>query len=236
VARERVSVVGLSGAGISAESGINTFRDAGGLWEGYAVEEIATPDAWNRNPELVQKFYNQRRKAVLSSEPNSAHLALVELERYFDLTIITQNIDDLHERAGSSDVLHLHGQIRMAQSSLDASLIYPIEGSEIKMGQLCEHGSQLRPHVVWFGEAVPAMDRAIPIVERADILIVIGTSLVVYPAAGLLEFVSTGVDIFLSDIKQPEYRFSSSVQFFEGPATVGVRAIVDKLTARAQKV
>jgi NAD-dependent deacetylase len=181
-------VVVLTGAGVSAESGIRTFRDSGGLWEEFRIEEVATPQAWAANQELVLKFYNQRRKQVLEALPNAAHLALVELEKYFEVQIITQNIDDLHERAGSGKVLHLHGEIRKSRSTFDPRLIYTIEGSELNPGDLCEKGSQLRPHIVWFGESVPAMDMAISMTQSADIFIVIGTSLEVYPAASLVVY------------------------------------------------
>ncbi len=179
-------IVVFTGAGISAESGLKTFRGEDGLWEGYRVEEVATPEAWARNPELVQDFYNIRRAAVLAAMPNAAHLALAKLEKQYRVTVITQNIDDLHERAGSANVLHLHGLITKSQSSVNPNLTYPIVGNEIRMGEKCELGSQLRPHVVWFGEAVPAMGEAIHICRKADIFIVIGTSLQVYPAASLL--------------------------------------------------
>lgn len=182
-------IVILSGAGISAESGLKTFRDSDGLWENHNVYDVATPEAFERDPELVLNFYNERRHQALEAKPNKAHLALVELESQFDVRIITQNIDDLHERAGSSHVLHLHGEIDFARSSVDETLIYPLNGADIKLGDRCQKGSQLRPHIVWFGEAVPMMEEVIPLVEMADILLVIGTSLAVYPAAGLVNYV-----------------------------------------------
>ncbi len=177
----------LTGAGISAESGIQTFRDSNGLWENYAIEDVATPEAWGKNPALVQEFYNLRRKAVIDAQPNEAHLYFAALEKKYKITIITQNIDDLHERAGSSNVVHLHGNIRQAKSSgpNPDKKFYEIQGSEILQGELCDDGFQLRPHVVWFGEAVPEIERAAEICKSADILIVVGTSLQVYPAAGL---------------------------------------------------
>ncbi|MCB0339805.1 MAG: NAD-dependent protein deacylase, partial [Bdellovibrionales bacterium] len=165
-------VVILTGAGISAESGLKTFRDSDGLWEGYEVQDVATPQAWEINPQLVQRFYNERRKQVLTAVPNAAHTALVDLEKKFEVTIVTQNIDDLHERAGSSNVIHLHGEIRKSQSSVSPDLIYAISGDEIKEGDLCALGSQLRPHVVWFGEPVPMMEPAIAAACAADIFIV----------------------------------------------------------------
>lgn len=192
-------IVILSGAGISAESGLKTFRDSDGLWENHNVYDVATPEAFERDPELVLNFYNERRHQVLEAKPNKAHLALVELESQFDVRIITQNIDDLHERAGSSHVLHLHGEIDFARSSVDETLIYPLNGADIKLGDRCEKGSQLRPHIVWFGEAVPMMEEVIPLVEMADILLVIGTSLAVYPAAGLVNYVPTFTEKFYID-------------------------------------
>jgi len=179
-------IVVLTGAGISAESGIRTFRDSDGLWEEYRIEDVATFGAWLKNPALVQNFYNQRRKQLYEVEPNAAHFALVELEKKFDVQIITQNVDDLHERAGSSNVLHLHGELKKSRSTTDPSLVYDIEGWELKMGDKCEKGSQLRPHIVWFGEEVPMIIPAARLSAEADIFIVIGTSLNVYPAAGLI--------------------------------------------------
>lgn len=178
-------VVVLSGAGISAESGLQTFRGADGLWEGHRVEDVATPQAWAANPALVLDFYNQRRRAVRAAEPNAAHRALVELEQAYDVRIITQNVDDLHERAGSTAVLHLHGQIRQARSTRDPSLITDLGDRDIALGDRCPLGSQWRPHIVWFGEMVPAMEEAVEILADADVLLVIGTSLQVYPAASL---------------------------------------------------
>lgn len=186
---EKKKIVVLTGAGISAESGLRTFRDSDGLWEGYDIYDVATPEAWQRNPVLVQEFYNMRRKAVLEAAPNPAHIALKKLETGFDVQIITQNVDNLHERAGSSNILHLHGLITKSQSSVDPEIVYDIDGWELKMGETCEYGSQLRPHVVWFGESVPMIEPAAKIVSSADIFIVIGTSLAVYPAAGLVDFV-----------------------------------------------
>lgn len=182
-------IIVFTGAGMSAESGIKTFRDSDGLWENYKIEEVATPHAWRTNRQLVQDFYNQRRKNVLDSQPNAAHVFIKELENQFDVQVITQNIDDLHERAGSDKVLHLHGNIRLAKSSgpNQEKKYYPIEGWELKLTDLCEDGYPLRPHVVWFGEEVPMLQKAWELIEKADILIVIGSSLQVYPAAGLIE-------------------------------------------------
>ena len=179
-------VVVISGAGISAESGLKTFRGADGLWRGYRPEEVACPEAWRRNPGLVLDFYNERRKAVREAQPNAAHRALVELERAYDVRIVTQNVDDLHERAGSSSVLHLHGEIRQARSTQDPTLVTHLGDGDIELGDTCTLGSQLRPHIVWFGEMVPAMEEAAEMVGEADVVIVVGTSLVVYPAASLV--------------------------------------------------
>lgn len=178
-------IVVLSGAGISAESGLGTFRDSGGLWEKFDIQKVATIQAWQEDPKLVLSFYNARRAQVLTAKPNKGHFALVDLEKKFDVSIITQNIDDLHERAGSSNVIHLHGEIKKARSVKTDKILYPIEG-DIKLGDLTPSGEQLRPHVVWFGEAVPKMDEAEALVKSCDILIIVGTSLNVYPAAGLV--------------------------------------------------
>jgi NAD-dependent deacetylase len=192
-------IVVISGAGISAESGLNTFRDSGGFWEQYAIDEVATPEAWQRNPELVTEFYNLRRKQLLEAEPNAAHRAIVELEKGFDVRVVTQNVDDLHERAGSSNVLHLHGELLKVRSSVDESLVYEWKKPEVKMGDFCEKGSQLRPHVVWFGEEVPMMGDALRVVMDADVLIVVGTSLNVYPAASLAYAVPESTPIYVVD-------------------------------------
>jgi len=197
-------IVVLSGAGMSAESGIATFRGAGGLWEGHMVEEVATPEAFHANPGLVLKFYNARRKNVLESSPNPGHTTLAHLEQDFDVHIVTQNVDDLHERAGSSKVLHLHGELVKSRSTADESLVFEIEGADLNLGDLCPLGSQLRPHIVWFGEAVPMIERAVEIVREADVVIIVGTSMQVYPAAGLINFVRPNVSIHLIDPNPPE--------------------------------
>jgi NAD-dependent deacetylase len=194
-------VVVLSGAGVSAESGLKTFRDSDGLWEEYNVMEVATPEAWDANPEMVLEFYNKRRVQALQAEPNTAHKAIAELDRHFDVTVVTQNIDNLHERAGSKNVLHLHGQLTNARSTADETLIYPIDGESLGFGDLCEKGSQLRPDIVWFGEAVPNIVKAQEIVSQANILLIVGTSLNVYPAAGLVHFADFRVRKFLIDPK-----------------------------------
>jgi NAD-dependent deacetylase len=218
----------LTGAGMSQESGIRTFRDMGGLWEEYDIEDVATPEAWRRNPELVMRFYNDRRKQLLESNPNAGHLGLVDLEKDFEVHIITQNVDDLHERAGSKNVLHLHGELKKARSSVDESLIYDIDGWELKFGQKCAKGSQLRPYIVWFGEAVPAMEEAIPIAESADIMVVIGTSLNVYPAAGLVNYVRKGTPIFVIDPERPQ-AYIRNVIYIQEKAGRGVELLKEEL-------
>lgn len=225
----RKKIVVLSGAGISAESGIPTFRASDGLWENHRIEDVATPDAWRRNPDLVQDFYNQRRRQARDVRPNNGHRALVRLEDCYDVTIITQNVDDLHERAGSSKVVHLHGELFKARSSVDESLVYDIEGWEIKKGDLCAKGSQLRPHIVWFGEAVPMMDVALELADQADIFIVVGTSLNVYPAAGLVYVVGDNVPIYVVDPNIPEMHRLNNVTFMAEPATVGLTRLADQL-------
>lgn len=200
---QKKKLVVLTGAGISAESGLKTFRDSDGLWENYRIQDVATPEAWQRNPDLVQEFYNLRRKAVLEANPNAAHIILAEYEKWFDIEIITQNIDNLHEQAGSSKVLHLHGEIIKSQSTSNPQLVYDIEGWELKMGDTCELGSQLRPFIVWFGEAVPKMEEASAIMAQADAVIIVGTSLQVYPAAGLVHLAPVHAPVFLVDPNTP---------------------------------
>lgn len=215
-------LVVLTGAGISAESGLKTFRDSDGLWEGYDIEDVATPMAWRRNPQLVLDFYNYRRKNVLDAAPNAAHHGLAELENNFDVTIITQNIDDLHERAGSTKVLHLHGEIFKMRSEIDEELVYEIKG-DIKLGDKAEDGAQLRPHIVWFHEAVPMIEVAVPLVHSADIFVVVGTSLVVYPAAGLVNYAQHPVPKFIVDKKIPYTSSVYNLTTIEKPATEGVK-------------
>lgn len=224
-------IVVLTGAGISAESGLKTFRDSDGLWEGYDVRNVATPEAWARNPQLVQEFYNMRRKDVLAAKPNAAHYALAELEKQYDVTIITQNIDDLHERAGSTNVMHLHGIITRAQSSIDPTLTYPLDGWEIKMGDLCELGSQLRAHVVWFGEDVPMVVPAAKVCQQADIFILVGSSLAVYPAAGLINYVHYDVPKYIVDPNIPQVTRIKNITRIEERASTGVPQLVDRLMA-----
>ena len=218
----------LSGAGMSQESGIRTFRDMDGLWEEFDVMEVATPEAWQRNPELVMKFYNDRRRQLYDCSPNAGHTGLAELEKYYDVDIITQNIDDLHERAGSTKILHLHGELKKARSSVDDSLIYDINGWELKFGDFCEKGSQLRPHIVWFGEAVPALEDAILIIEKADILVIIGTSLNVYPAAGLINYTKKDIPIYLIDPECPSINMRN-ITFIEEKAGKGVEKLKELL-------
>ncbi|WP_020602816.1 SIR2 family NAD-dependent protein deacylase [Spirosoma spitsbergense] len=222
-------IVVLSGAGISAESGIPTFRASDGLWENHRIEDVATPEAWERNPTLVQNFYNERRKQALSVQPNAGHLALVKLEEKYDVTIITQNVDNLHEKAGSSTVIHLHGELSKSRSCVDETLIYDIEGWEIKAEERCEKGSPLRPHIVWFGEAVPMMDIAASVTQEADIFIVVGTSLNVYPAAGLIFAVQKGVPIYVVDPYSPEIQKRANITFIAEPATIGLTQLADQL-------
>jgi NAD-dependent deacetylase len=221
------NIVILTGAGISAESGLKTFRDSDGLWEGYNVEDVATPEAWKKNPSLVQQFYNERRKAVLAASPNAAHYALVELEEKYNVYIITQNIDDLHERAGSTNVLHLHGVITRSQSDVDPSLTYPIEGWEIKEDDVCEHGKPLRAHVVWFGEQVPNMDQAASLCAVADVFAVIGTSLQVYPAASLTQYVPQHTQKYVVDPKVTYQK--SGITVIGEVATIGVPKMVAQI-------
>jgi NAD-dependent deacetylase len=224
-------LVVLSGAGISAESGIPTFRDSGGLWEGYPVEEVATPEGWRKNPALVLDFYNQRRKKALEVKPNRGHEILAELEKDFDLTIVTQNVDNLHERAGSSKVIHLHGSLFESRSSIDESLVYTIEGWEIRLGEKCEKGSQLRPNIVWFGEMVPMMEVAAAIASTADIFLVVGTSMLVYPAAGLIDYVRPEIPKYVIDPKVPEVRHSPNLHFIPEKASIGMEIVRRKIVA-----
>ncbi len=222
-------IVVLSGAGISAESGIKTFRDADGLWNNYRIEEVASPVAWARNPQLVLDFYNIRRKQLYDVEPNAAHYALAKLEKDFDVEIITQNVDDLHERAGSSKVLHLHGELKKVRSTVDPSLVHTLDGWELKIGDFCEKGSQLRPHIVWFGEEVNNIIIAGSIVRKADILVVIGTSLQVYPAAGLLHHAFRNIPKFLIDPNAEPDRSVQNLTVIREKATVGVPQLVNQL-------
>ncbi len=222
-------LVVLTGSGISAESGLKTFRDMGGLWEQYEITEVASPEAWERDPELVLKFYNERRKQLLEVQPNKAHKILAELENYFDIEIITQNIDDLHERAGSSKVLHLHGELRKARSTGDPKLVYDIEGAELNLGDKCEKGYQLRPHVVWFGEPVPAIGEAAALTREADIMAIIGTSLMVYPAAGLVDFAVKDCPVYVVDPHSGQQSGIKNVHLIQEKATTGVSKLKEEL-------
>jgi NAD-dependent deacetylase len=219
----------LTGSGISAESGIKTFRDSGGLWEEYDVMTVASIDGWHQNPKLVLQFYNERRKQLETAEPNAAHTGLAELEKYFEVYIITQNVDDLHERAGSRHILHLHGELRKVRSSADPSLIYDIGYKELNWGDKCKKGSQLRPHIVWFGEPVPAFSDAVTMVGEADIFAVVGTSLNVYPAAGLIDYVPSHIPVYIidpNDVAASAYR---KVEFIKEKASVGIEILKKKL-------
>ena len=222
------NIVVLTGAGISAESGIKTFRDSDGLWENHRIEDVATVDAWRRNKDLVLDFYNQRRRQLLECEPNEAHKLLVTLEEKFNVHIITQNVDDLHERAGSKNILHLHGELLKVRSTLDEHLVYEWK-QDLKVGDKCGKGAQLRPHIVWFGEQVPMIEVAGKIASQADIFIVIGTSLVVYPAAGLVHYTDYTVPKYVVDPNKPTISNIQNVEYITEKASVGVKMLVDKL-------
>ncbi|MCB0520753.1 MAG: NAD-dependent deacylase [Lewinellaceae bacterium] len=224
-------IVVLSGAGMSAESGIKTFRDADGLWENHDIMEVATPEGWRRNMELVLEFYNQRRRQLFEVQPNAGHKALVDLEAVHEVDIVTQNVDDLHERAGSTRVLHLHGELAKARSTFDERLVYEWK-KDILVGDKCEKGSQLRPHIVWFGEEVPMLEPAIDLMDKADIAIIIGTSMQVYPAAGLIGYANPDTAIFYIDPKPAinyELRLMKNLEVLAENASTGVRKVVDRL-------
>ena len=222
-------IVVLTGAGMSAESGLKTFRDHDGLWHNYHVEDVATPEAWERDMDMVLAFYNERRKGLLEAKPNAGHFAVAKLEDKFDVQVITQNIDDLHERGGSTKVLHLHGELKKVRSSVVPDLIYELKGWELKRGDLCEKGSQLRPHVVWFGEPVTMIPVAARMCEEADILIIIGTSLQVYPAAGLVHYVFQGAPKYLIDPKAEHVPYVYNLEIIRKTAGEGAPALVDRL-------
>ena len=223
-------LVVFTGAGVSADSGIATFRDSDGLWANYRIEEVCTPEALARDRAKVVEFYNLRRRETLSKEPNAAHHAIAELERYFDVQVVTQNVDNLHERAGSTRVTHLHGELTKLRSTANPDLIYPIEGWEQKLDARAEDGSYLRPHIVFFGEAVPMFDRATRIVAKADILVVVGTSLAVYPAASLVHYVDRNVPIYLVDPGQPDVRLiRNPLTHIRERAAVGMPELLEKL-------
>jgi NAD-dependent deacetylase len=222
-------LVVLTGAGISAESGVRTFRDGDGLWENHRIEDVATPEAWARNKELVLRFYNERRQQLNTVEPNAGHRALVELEKHFDVHIVTQNVDDLHERAGSSQVLHLHGELRKMRSERYLTPSYPCTG-DIQIGDLCPRGTQLRPDIVWFGEAVPMLEHAADLAEQADVFVIIGTSLQVYPAASLMHYAPQDIPFYYID-PRPQVNFElasvPNLTIIAEPATTGVRKMVE---------
>lgn len=225
--RKKITV--FTGAGVSADSGLKTFRDSDGLWEHYHVTEVATPEAWTKDPHLVLEFYNLRRKQIIAAKPNPAHYSLAKLEQYFDVQIITQNIDDLHERAGSRNVLHLHGEIRKAQSTEHPELVYDITGWGLNSGDKCEKGFQLRPHVVWFGETVPNMPHACRLASQSDILIIVGTSLVVHPAAGLVHAAPIHCPKYIIDPNDVHIDRVKNLSVIREKAGEGVPMLVEQL-------
>ncbi len=222
-------LVVLSGAGMSAESGISTFRDSGGLWEKYKIEEVATPEAFAANPELVLEFYNQRRAQLAEVEPNLGHKILAELQSEYDVQIITQNVDNLHERAGSKNILHLHGELTKVHSTKYPDLIYDVGTKAVKLGDNCAKGAQLRPHIVWFGEAVPAIDESVPIVNAADVFVVIGTSLNVYPAAGLVMYARNDVPKYIIDPNDVEIPYGLNFNVIKKLAGEGMEELKKRL-------
>lgn len=226
----------LTGSGISSESGIKTFRESGGLWEDYDVMEVASIEGWYKNKKLVLDFYNQRRRQLKEVEPNPAHYALAKLEEYFDVTVITQNVDNLHERAGSKNIIHLHGLLTQAKSTAHPGFIYDIGYNDINLDDKCEKDSQLRPNIVWFGEPVPLMYEAGKITEDADIFIVVGTSLVVYPAAGLINYVKPSAYKYIIDpVKPAVYDSSDKLIFIEEKASIGTPKLVEMLIKQYKK-
>lgn len=224
------NIVVLTGAGMSAESGIATFRDSGGLWNQYKVEDVATPEGFRKNPELVLDFYNMRRKETLEAKPNAGHIGLAEMQEEYNVYVVTQNVDNLHENAGSKNVLHLHGELMKVQSTTDPGLVYELtaDNIEINIGDKCEKGSQLRPFIVWFGEAVPMMDKAVEVVRKADVVVVIGTSLNVYPAAGLLNYAAHGVPVYLIDPNEVKAS-RGGVHYIRKGASEGVKELRELL-------
>jgi NAD-dependent deacetylase len=223
-------IVVLTGAGMSAESGISTFRDAGGLWENHNIDDVATPAGWYRNPALVLDFYNQRRKQLLESKPNAGHIALAELEKEYDVQIITQNVDNLHEQAGSTNILHLHGELMKVRSTSPSEEVFELtaDNYETHLGDKCPKGYQLRPHIVWFGEAVPEIEKAEHLTSQADILVIIGTSLQVYPAAGLIHNIKHGIPVYLIDPNEIGH-FRSGVTVIQKGASEGMKELIKKL-------
>lgn len=229
---EKARIVVLTGAGISAESGLSTFRGNGGLWEGHNIQEVASPQGFAKNPDMVLRFYNERRRQGKTAKPNDGHKALVKLEEKYEVWIVTQNVDDLHEKAGSSNILHLHGELNKARSVTDESYVVEIEG-DINRGDLAPDGGQLRPHIVWFGEEVPKIEDAIEIMATASLVIIVGTSLVVYPAAGLVHYAPLETPICVVDPNKPELSSEREVFFIEEPATTGLPKLVQRLLAEA---
>lgn len=224
-------LVVLSGAGVSAESGVKTFRDAGGLWEGHDIMEVASPEGWRKNPELVLDFYNKRRRQLFEVQPNNGHKIIADLEKYFDVSVVTQNVDDLHERAGSTNVLHLHGELLKARSIYNENDTVEWK-TDINLGDLHTDGYQLRPHIVWFGEAVPAITDAIDMVEQADYLIIIGTSMQVYPAAGLIDYTASNVPIFYIDPKPAQMpNLRNPLEVLPMSGSEGMEMVKSKLLA-----
>ncbi len=224
-------LVVLSGAGISAESGIKTFRDANGLWENHDIMQVATPEGWEENPDLVLSFYNKRRQQLKEVQPNAAHFALKELEEYFEVSIITQNVDDLHERAGSKSVIHLHGELLKVRSSVNENevLYWP---NDLNIGDFCSQGKQLRPHIVWFGEAVPMLELAIPKVTQADIIIIVGTSMQVYPAAGLVDYAAQKTPIYVINLN-PHTQSKGNIFVYPEKASLALPKLVKELKKQA---
>lgn len=231
---QKKKIVVLTGAGISAESGIQTFRDADGLWEGFSVQDVASPDGWRRDRAVVLKFYNDRRRQLKTVKPNIAHHALVELEKDFDVTIITQNVDDLHERAGSSNIIHLHGELKKVRSTLDERLVYDWE-DDVNIGDRCEKNAQLRPHIVWFGEMVPMLEAAQDEMMTADIVIIVGTSMQVYPAAGLVSYAPKGTKVYFVDPKPTinhELDLQDNLEIVGEKGSIGVPLVVERILAQ----
>ena len=225
-------LVVFTGAGMSQESGIQTFRDSGGLWEQYKIEDVATPEAWKRNPELVLNFYNERRRQIMSAKPNYGHKLLADLEEKYDVHIITQNIDDLHERAGSTKVMHLHGEIMKSQSTFSSKLVYSMNDWKIKIGDLCEKGSQLRPFIVWFGEEVPMMSQAMELVADADVFVIVGTSLNVYPAAGIIHYVPETCPKYLIDPGDFSSHLLVNINHLQESASEGIKKLAAQLNSQ----
>lgn len=235
--KKRAKIVVLTGSGISAESGLKTFRDSDGLWEGYDVMQVASIQGWRDNKELVLDFYNERRRELKRAKPNDAHLAIAELQKYFHVEVITQNVDDLHERAGTKNVLHLHGELTKARSSGDQRVVVDIGYRDIKSGEKAPDGFPLRPHVVWFGEQVPLLEKAHVIVKNCDFFIVVGTSLVVYPAAGLIEFVPDDVPKYIIDPVKPElFKKIKNLFFIEKVASIGMRQLTNEFFRQVKSI